>query len=48
LGDVKFAREPDPNQLAWKGMRDDLALAADSVITAVGADLSRIPQAPSN
>jgi serine/threonine-protein kinase len=46
LGNVKFAKEPDALQVAWKIARDDLSLAADSTISAVGPDLSRIPQAP--
>jgi eukaryotic-like serine/threonine-protein kinase len=46
LGDVKFAREPDPAQTAWKVARDDLGLAAGSATNGIGPELGRVPQAP--
>jgi eukaryotic-like serine/threonine-protein kinase len=46
LGDVKFLRETDSSQLAWKLNRDDLRLAPDSPLANTGPDLSKIPQAP--
>jgi hypothetical protein len=47
LGDVKFLRETDPSQVAWKLNRDDLKLAPDSPLANTGPDLGKIPQAPS-
>jgi serine/threonine-protein kinase len=46
LGDVKFLRETDSSQVAWKLNRDDLRLAPDSPFANTGPDLSKIPQAP--
>jgi eukaryotic-like serine/threonine-protein kinase len=46
LGDVKFLRETDSSQVAWKLNRDDLRLAPDSPLANTGPDLSKIPQAP--
>jgi serine/threonine-protein kinase len=47
LADVKFLRETDLAQAAWKLERDDLRLAPDSPVLDSSADLSRIPQPPS-
>jgi len=46
LGDVKFLRETDPSQAAWKLDRDDFRLAPQSPVADTGPDLSRISQAP--
>jgi len=46
LGEVKFLRETDPSQAAWKLDRDDLRLAPQSPVADIGPDVSRIPQAP--
>ncbi len=46
LGDVKFLRETDPSQVAWKIDRDDFRLAPGKLLAATGPDLSRIPAAP--
>ena len=48
LGDVKFLRETDPSQPAWKLERDDLRLAPQSPLTDTGPDVSRIPQPPAS
>ncbi len=46
LGDVKFLRETDPAQAAWKIDRDDFKLVPGSPIAETGPDLDRIPPAP--
>jgi eukaryotic-like serine/threonine-protein kinase len=46
LGDVKFLRESDPSQAAWKVDRDDFKLAPGSVIAETGPEFDRIPAAP--
>jgi serine/threonine-protein kinase len=46
LGDVKFLRETDPAQAAWKVGLDDLRLAPGSPIANTGPDLSSIPRPP--
>jgi hypothetical protein len=46
LGDVKFLREADAAQPAWKLGRDDLRLAPSSPVARLGPDLDRIPAAP--
>ena len=46
LGDVKFLREIDPAQAAWKLERDDLRLSPQSPLGDTGSDVSRIPQPP--
>jgi len=46
LGEVKFLRETDPSQPAWKLDRDDLRLAPQSPVADIGPDVARIPQAP--
>jgi hypothetical protein len=46
VGDVKFLREADPSQPAWKVDRDDFKLAPGSPIAESGPDLGRIPAAP--
>jgi serine/threonine-protein kinase len=46
VGEVKFLRETDPTQAAWKLERDDLQLAPQSPVVDIGPDVSRIPQAP--
>jgi serine/threonine-protein kinase len=46
LGDVKFLRETDSSQVAWKLKRDDLSLAPDSPLASTGPDLNKIPQVP--
>ena len=48
LGEVKFLRETDPSQAAWKLDRDDLRLAPESPVADIGPDVSRIPQAPAS
>ncbi len=48
LGDVKFLRETDASQAAWKLNRDDLRLAPDSPLANTGPDVSKIPQAPAD
>jgi serine/threonine protein kinase len=46
LGDVKFLKDIDPSQAAWKMSRDDFQLAPRSPVADAGPDLSRIPRAP--
>ena len=46
LKDVKFLRETDPAQAAWKIDRDDFKLAPGSPIAETGPNLRRIPAAP--
>ena len=46
LGDVRFVREPEPSQSAWKLERDDFRLAPPSPMAETGPDLDRISQAP--
>jgi eukaryotic-like serine/threonine-protein kinase len=46
LGDVKFVRELDPAQAAWKLERDDLSFSPKSALAGTGADVGRIPQPP--
>ncbi len=47
LGDVRFLRELDASQSAWKIERDDLRLAPKSPAPDIGADAGRVPQPPS-
>ena len=46
LGDVKFVRELDPAQAAWRLERDDMRLAPKSPLADIGADVGRVPQPP--
>jgi serine/threonine-protein kinase len=46
LLEVRFLREADPSQPAWRLARDDFRLAPGGPAADTGADLSRIPQAP--
>jgi eukaryotic-like serine/threonine-protein kinase len=46
VGDVKFLRDIDPSQAAWKIEREDFKLAPASPIADSGPDLSRIPRPP--
>jgi hypothetical protein len=46
LGDVKFVREIDASQAAWKIERDDLRLAPKSPLVDTGAVVGRIPEPP--
>ena len=46
LGDVKFLREIDPTEAAWKIDRDDFKLAPGSPVAETGPELARIPAAP--
>jgi eukaryotic-like serine/threonine-protein kinase len=46
LGDVKFLRETDPSQAAWKIDRDDFKLVPGSPLAETGPQLARIPAAP--
>ena len=46
LGDVKFLRETDPSQPAWKIDLDDFRLAPGSRIADTGPDLKNIPRPP--
>ncbi|MDR3639642.1 MAG: protein kinase [Isosphaeraceae bacterium] len=46
-GDLKFIRDWDAERPAWLLNRDDMRLATDSPARASGADLPRIPVAPS-
>ncbi len=46
LGDVRFLRDIDPGQAAWKLERDDLRLSPQSPLGDAGSDVSRIPQPP--
>jgi hypothetical protein len=46
VGDVKFLREADSTQQAWKLNRDDLRLAPASPVARLGPDLNRIPAPP--
>jgi len=48
LGEVKFLRDTDPSQPAWKLDRDDLRLAPQSPVADVGPDVTRIPQPPAS
>jgi hypothetical protein len=47
VGDVRFLREADPVQPAWKLRQDDLRLAPGSPVAQIGPDLNRIPAPPS-
>jgi serine/threonine-protein kinase len=46
LGEVKFLRETDPAQAAWKLDSDDFRIAPQSPLANTGADFTRIPQPP--
>jgi serine/threonine-protein kinase len=46
LGDVKFVREIDPSQAAWKISRDDFRLAPGNAFADTGPDLNAIPRPP--
>jgi hypothetical protein len=46
LGDVRFLRESDASQAAWKLSKDDLRLAPSNPIAQLGPDLDRIPAPP--
>jgi serine/threonine-protein kinase len=46
-GDLKFARKWNTEQPAWLYRRDDFRLASDSPAGSAGADLAKIPPAPS-
>jgi serine/threonine protein kinase len=46
LGNVKFLKDTDASQAAWKITRDDFQLAPHSPIADSGPDLTRIPRPP--
>jgi hypothetical protein len=48
LGEVKFRREADPSQNAWKIDRDDFKLAPGSPMADTGPILDHIPPAPAD
>jgi serine/threonine-protein kinase len=46
LADIKYLKETDPSQAAWKCERNDLRLAPQNPVSDLGPDISRIPEPP--